>query len=215
MALDRIGLRMIASRVKGAAILSLGYPDITASAAEAREILGVEVEKFTDHGLVHKIKHPLPETVDTLTKAGAASIDCVDVKAERGVERIVNLNERQEWPREYDLVINPGTLEHCFDIATAMFNAWRAVKLKGAMLFVGPLSMVNHGFWNICPTMVFDFARENGGLIEICKARDSGWRDIPVNLHGRYTLPPECVLYSLIRKENKVAEKVPVQNRFL
>lgn len=177
-------------------------------------MLGVAPRKFTPHGRDHKISWPLPETVDTLLLAGAKVVDCVDLLAIRGVERVVDLNQRQEWQHRYDLVINPGTLEHCFDLATAMFNAWRAVDWKGAILHVAPMSMVNHGFVNVCPTLINDFAAANGGRILQMKARDREWNDVPVELCGRFRAPPESVLYALVQKAIDGPEVIPVQGRY-
>jgi len=213
MALDRIGLEMIANRVKGARILCLGYPDITVEGADVEKILGVRPLRFTDHGQDHGVAHRLPETIDTLRRAGAVSVECVDVKAIRGMERIVDLNERQSWP-PYDLVINPGTIEHCFDVAAAMFNAWRAVDVGGVILHVAPMSMMNHGFWNVCPTALADFAASNGGRILEMRARDREWKDVQVERVRRFRVPQESVLYALVQKVDLSPERVPTQWRF-
>jgi len=222
MALDRIGLEMIAGRIRGAEILCLGYPDITVTAPEVKHLLGVESRNFTDHGKDHKAAFPLPETLHTLLLAGAKSIHVVDVKRHRGMEFIADLNRRIIWgfaPYEalrpgYDLVINPGTLEHCFDVATATFNAWRAVKVGGALLQVAPLTMVNHGFWNVCPTAIWDFAEANGGAVAEAKARDRNWTPVQVDRAARYPLPADCVLYALVVKRADVPETIPTQRRY-
>jgi len=112
------------------------------------------------------------------------------------------------------LVINPGTLEHCFDVATATFNAWRAVKVGGALLNVAPVTMVNHGFWNVNPTAVYDFAEANGGAVVRAVARDRQWNFVPVEPSKRYALPPDCVLYALVLKYADVPERIPTQRRY-
>lgn len=214
MALDAVGLEMVAKRVRGAAILCLGYPDITARPEMVASLLGVKPRKFTDHGKDHKIAWPLPETVDTLMLAGAVAVDCVDIVQSRGVERVVDLNHRTPWERAYDLVINPGTIEHCFGVAAAMFNAWTAVRLGGVILHVAPMSMLNHGFWNMSPTLFGDFAQANGGEVLQMRARDREWRDVPVQATGRFKAPSESVLYALVKKVAEVPEAIPVQARY-
>jgi hypothetical protein len=214
MALDRVGLRMIAGHIQTEHILCLGYPDITATEEEVKDILGVAPRTFTDHGKDHKIGHRLAETVDTLKLAGAEGVDCVDVEPTRGIERMVDLNVRQTWPREYGLVINPGTLEHCFDVATAWFNAWRALELGGVVLHVAPMTMMNHGFWNFCPTVMADFAEANGGEVMQTFARDRDWNDVPVEMVKRFRAPEESVLYALVRKLNPKPETMPTQWRY-
>jgi hypothetical protein len=219
MALDKIGLAMVAPYIKGAQILCLGYPDITARPEVVEELLGVKPRKFTDNGRAHKVSWPLPETIDTLMLAGASKVVCIDRTRDRGVEEIVDLNYRltlkDELRSGFGIVINPGTLEHCFDIATATFNAWGALVKGGVMMSAAPLSMGNHGFYNIQPTFFVDFARENGGelLQMIGRARD--WAPVEVTAKGRFAPPPECVLYTLLRKNEQTPERIPTQGRFL
>jgi hypothetical protein len=214
VALDRWSLPMIAPWVKGRHILCLGYPDLLATILEVEAAFGVSPRKWSQNGEMHGVSRPIPETIDTLMLAGALSVDCVDIAPTRGVERVVDLNEKQVWPREYGLVINPGTTEHCFDIATATFNAWRAVEVGGALLNVAPLSMVNHGFYNICPTMIMDFAEANGGKVEQFKARDRNWNVVKFDPVRRCRVEPESVMYCLIIKESAVPETIPAQWRY-
>jgi hypothetical protein len=216
MALDRIGLELAAPYVRcGAAVLCLGYPDITARPETVKALLDIaEVRVHTAFGRDHNVSWPLPETIDTLTLAGAEVVDCVDSMPSRGCERLVDLNIRQEWPRLYGLVINPGTLEHCFDVATAMFNAWRALEVGGAVLHVAPMSMLNHGFWNFCPTVIEDFAKANGGRVLSMQARDLDWHPVPIDPVRRFRAVSETVLYALVEKRKEVPETIPVQGRF-
>ena len=92
----------------------------------------------------------------------------------RGNELIVDLN----YPNasfllegKYDLVIDNGTLEHCFNAGEALINAARMVKQKGGFIFhINPLSMINHGFYNFCPTLLFDFYDQNDFKILLSSA---------------------------------------------
>lgn len=214
MALDAQGLAMVANLIPGASILCLGYPDITARLDTVKELLNVQPKIFTDHGKAHDVSWRLPETVDTLMLAGATVVDCVDSMPSRGCERLVDLNIRQEWPRRYRLVMNPGTVEHCFDVAAAMFNAWRAVELGGFILHVAPVTMVNHGFWNVCPTAIVDFAVANGGTLIRLLGKDRSGATVPLEAMKRFRVPPETVLYALLRKDAELPDVVPVQARF-
>lgn len=218
MALDKLGLEMVAPYIKGSAILCLGYPDITARPEMVEALLAVKPRKFTEHGLDHKISWPLPETIDTLMLAGATKVRCVDAMPNRGVEEKVDLNQPFDWEDEYGVVINPGTIEHCFDIATAMFNAWGALKNGGVMLSAAPLSMGNHGFYNIQPTFFADFARENGGEVLKMQARGRDWQSVAITERGRFAPPAESVLYALVQKRVGAIlqpNRIPTQGRFL
>lgn len=178
MALDRYSLAMIEPRAQGASVLCLGYPE-----------------------------HPAGiETIGWLRAIGARNVEVVDVIAHFGCERIVDLNEPQQWPPIYDLVINPGTLEHCFNVGVAWANAWAAVSGGGWAVHVFPASMLNHGFWNVSPVAINDWCAANGGIVEAMRYALNGSgeevrpsRQIGVAT-GRPSLPPETVLYALCRK---------------
>ena len=91
-------------------------------------------------------------------------LDCIDVRAPRGIERIVDLNAPlpDDLRGRYRLVIDPGTIEHCFNIGQAMLNVARAIEVGGYIVHVNPLSMFNHGFYNLNPTFYYDFYGQNG-----------------------------------------------------
>lgn len=206
MALDRIGLAMIAPHVKGAAVLALGYPDLTANQADVLSLLGQATS--TDDCIA---------TRTVLLAAGATAFDVVDVIAHKGFERIVDLNQPQEWPRRYGLVINPGTLEHCFNLGQAWANAWRALAPGGAILHVCPATMLNHGFWNICPVAIEDWCAANAGRVREMRFAQNGTqqpvapRGIPGAATGRPALPAETVMYALCQKLADAPLAWPVQ----
>lgn len=216
MALDRMGLKMIAPHLKGRHVLCLGYPDITIKAEALQAEFGVKAEKFTDHGQAHGAGYPLPETTHLLVDLfGASSVDYVDAMPSRGVERAVDLNTRWvQWPQEAGVIINPGTAEHCFDVAAAMFNAWRALAVGGFILHISPMTMMNHGFWNFSPTVFADFAAANGGSVRDYRARDKDWWEVGVDLANRFKAPAEVVMYCLMTKESSVPDTIPTQGRF-
>jgi hypothetical protein len=189
MALDQIALRMIEQRIIGADVLSLGYPDLPAGA----------------------------DGLDALVKMGARGVDVVDVIQHRGVEKLLDLNQPQEWPRRYGLVINPGTLEHCFNLGQAWKNAWDAVMPRGALLMIAPATMLNHGFWNFCPTAVYTWCEINGGEVTEMRfaingtQREVGAHRISSSASGRGALPEETVMYALMVKQHERDHRWPAQ----
>jgi hypothetical protein len=206
---------MIAPLLKGASVLCLGYPDLAVTLEEIESMLGVKPTQFTEHGQDHGLHYQrLAETVSTFMLAGAEVVDCVDKMPSRGCERVIDLNEPQVWPRHYSLVINPGTTEHCFDIATATFNSWRAVALGGVLLNIAPVTMLNHGFWNVCPTAIVDFAEANGGKVESMVARDKAWQMVKCDPVRRGAVPAETVMYALVIKMKDVPDTMPTQWRY-
>src|SRR5437762_2161473 len=127
MALSKEALKIIAPHIRNAKILSLGYPDLLIEPQDVQSLFGITPTKFTDNGNWHKVGHEIPETVEFFTQLGS-TIDCVDIHASRGVERVVDLNQEQDFG-EFDLVIDAGTIEHCCNIGQALMNAVEAVKV--------------------------------------------------------------------------------------
>ena len=79
---------------------------------------------------------------------GATNVVIVDIVASREVERIVDLNYPlpSDLRDRFALVIDPGTIEHCFNCGQAQKNLAESVTLDGYIFTVGPLNMYNHGF---------------------------------------------------------------------
>jgi hypothetical protein len=189
MGLDRISLEMLRGRVSGAAVLCLGYP-----------------------------AHPDGrDTLAWLKQEGATEIEVVDVIAHTGFERIVDLNEPVTWNPRFGLIINPGTLEHCFNIGVAWSNVWSALAVSGVILHVAPATMLDHGFWNVCRVALSDWCAANGGTVLSMKFGKNGTAEeiFPTGIgegrSGRSKLPPETVVYALCQKDRDVPRVWPAQ----
>lgn len=214
-----MSLGMIVKRLKGAEVLCLGYPDMAMPPEQVEAAMGFKPSTWLPSPHPDKIPYGYAETVATFKEAGATRVDCVDVKAHRKIERIVNLNDPQVWPRQYDLVINPGTLEHCFNLGVAWANAWAALKVLGVIVHIAPATMHNHGFWNINPLAVQDWCAANGGkVLQIMFAINGTAKVVePHRLQsesGRGALPEETVMYALCRKQQAVELRWPLQGQY-
>jgi hypothetical protein len=63
----------------------------------------------------------------------------------------------------FNLIIDSGTLEHIFDVRSVMENIVRITKVGGYVLqFIPAQNMLNHGFYQFCPTFFHDFYVSNG-----------------------------------------------------
>ena len=209
MALTVRALRLLAPYLKGAKVLSLGYPDLI---ARDLSFLGIEPAEFTDYGRWHGADFKLPETCHTFGLLGS-TLDCVDIHASRGCERIVDLNVPQELG-EYDLVIDAGTIEHCFHIGQANNNAAGAVKVGGRIFHSPPMSMGNHGFYNLNPTLFFDFYTQNDWVLDNLSGVNKTQHG-PVPHTKRFTLPAESSLHVLAKRTHARAFKTPMQSKYL
>lgn len=61
------------------------------------------------------------------------------------------------------LVVNCGTLEHIFDVKTAMENIHAILKVGGVIMHHTPSNgYIDHGFFQLSPTLFVDYYTENG-----------------------------------------------------
>ncbi|MDH5545023.1 MAG: hypothetical protein OEZ43_05485 [Gammaproteobacteria bacterium] len=154
-------------------ILSLGYPDMLVSREFLSETFGNNLgEKIPYHEEsesimrwhnVHNHLEGIPDTRAFLEELGY-QLDIVDIVQARGAEIILDLNYPidQKFHQQYDIIIDGGTIEHCFNIAQAIKNIALSVREGGFILNCNPFSCFNHGFYNLNPTFYFDFYTDNG-----------------------------------------------------
>jgi 2-polyprenyl-3-methyl-5-hydroxy-6-metoxy-1,4-benzoquinol methylase len=208
MALPYHALKIIANYLKGN-VLSLGYPDIDATPEQIKHLFGYTPTKFRDlrdwHGVVS------PDT-EELFEHLPATLTVVDYIKERGIEIIADLNEPHEFGK-FDLVIDPGTLEHCFNIGQAFFNAANAVAVGGRIFHLSPMTMLNHGFYNLNPTLFVDFYGQNEWAIESMSAH--AVTNMTVHSSKRFTNTYEHILKVLAIRKNDAQLKYPTQYKYL
>lgn len=210
MGLKDTGMELLIPNMAGD-VLCLSYPDILIPFEECP----YEVTKRSKFGGWHGKKYDLPETTELFTLMGAKSVRYVDIVASRGQEEILDLNEPQDLG-EYDLVIDPGTTEHCFNVGQAVKNAANAVKEGGVIFHTPPVTMVNHGFWCFSPTSLYDFYSQNGFEIEgMLFERKGELVEIPpAKYTSRYSLPDEVSLYCFARRVKKQPLIWPIQTKY-
>jgi hypothetical protein len=76
--------------------------------------------------------------------------------------RRLDLNRPAQLDRRFDVVINHGTAEHIFNIAQVFRTAHDYTLPGGFMIHESPFTgWVDHGFYNMQPTLFFDLAEVN------------------------------------------------------
>lgn len=211
-------------------MLSLGYPDILADTETLASAVGAQVAAAlpvrgdtAEIAKWHGLDGRLDRIVDSLALFDAMAIDCatIDIHASRGCERIVDLNGPlpADLIGAFDLVLDPGTLEHCFNIGTAISNIARAACVDGYVFHVSPLAMFNHGFVNLNPTLFHDFYTQNGfemALLKGCVGDALSARTFDVPETARFADPPANSSLIAIAKRTREAEIVwPTQTKYL
>lgn len=173
MAIDRVQWEMIlGAKVTGRA-LSAGYPDLLLTAQDIPTTQDLPIRADTAKAQHHHgWKSPMADSVAVFEAIGLRLV-VIDRESRHGCEVIADLNE--PWgDYEWDLVIDPGTSEHCFNIPQALVNLAGAVKVGGVISQALPMAMFNHGYWNINPVALLDFYEANGFQIERMVIRHAG-----------------------------------------
>jgi hypothetical protein len=212
MALNVIACRMIAPYLRGR-ILCLGVPIVLLTDEECEAIFGVKPRKKVSAPWWSDAKET-PDPYDICEQLGVELV-CVDAIAHDGREVVANLNEPHDLG-EFDLVVDAGTTEHCFNVAQAIVNASNAVKVGGRILHTNPVSMGNHAFYNFCPTLMVDFYRANGFELEFLEIRDrmgEGER-VPFSTTERFKVGNNWAMYCMARRVERKPLVMPIQSKY-
>lgn len=211
MALPLHSLQSLQPHLKGAEVLSLSYPDLLIPEALLFQHFGVRAVHFTDKANYHRVPYRLPETVDVFRQMGAR-LQVIDAVHATGFEDIIDLNYEADVG-QYDVVIDPGTIEHCFNVGQAFFNAAHAVKPGGIIYHISPMDMMNHGFFNFNPTLFQDFYGQNGWIIEDLRAISETPTHFSAN--ARFFSKYEHNVVCIARRKGSQRMKFPVQAKYL
>jgi hypothetical protein len=211
-------------------VLSLGYPDILATPEQLGALIGAELVPALQYrqdseaiARWHQVAGGQSKVVDSAHFFALLGYDLevLDIAQARGGEILHDLNHPvpQRLHRRYALVIDPGTLEHCFDIAQAAKNIVEMVAAGGCVFHGNPLNMFNHGFYNLSPTWYHDFYAANGfALVRMQAIADAvgASRRIEVPATARFGgMPENCALYVLARRTEDVPVRWPMQSKYV
>ncbi len=207
------GLALLLPYLPAKRVLSLGYPDLVMSPEVFTEMTGKDVGAGNEAGASWHGESRVPETVAAFKALGTEEFRAVDVSVSRGIEIIADLNYPQDLGK-WDLVIDPGTTEHCFNVGQALLNAAEAVDVGGIIFHTPPMTMLNHGFYNFSPTLFHDFYGQNGwDLLQLLVS--DGEQTGPAPPIKRFHANPELSLYCLAQRKNGDALRFPTQTKYL
>ena len=203
----------------GMRVASFGYPDLIAPI----DLPGLEYRLDSDvicsrHGLKPR---PIPDA-HSYFKLKGCELDVYDVIQERGCEILCDLNDDWlEWDdfanqwNSYNVVLDVGTAEHCFNIGTALENMASFVKEGGWIIHENPANWGNHGFYNLNPTLFYDFYTDNGFEVEELSLTTRDGRKAQIPTTARFRFPNEEVNIYCKAKRVKIQSFVyPVQSKY-
>jgi hypothetical protein len=225
--LDIVASNRTKSRLK---TIALAYPDILVPQDELIIMFGSDfvndIETSADEMSVRRW-HGLPDTFGRILRTDrffqklGLDVDFIDLKKIRGPERIVDLNERipQEFRQKYDLLIDTGTLEHCFNVGAAFRAMCEFITLGGRLITMAPMTVINHGFWNFSPCAYYEGLTKNGFKVEVLQVRTKGPEGYKtINLLeqplARQIMPPEAVIMCVAKRITEQEFAWPVQSKY-
>lgn len=206
-------------------ILSLGYPDILATKEQLATLFqGSVIESLEtrddaiDVAAMHNMEGLVHWCVESyaLFRAMNVNFEVIDFTDWTGSEIVFDLNQPiyKEWHEKYDLVIDPGTTEHVFNIAQVMINILLITKKDGYIYHQTPFSLPNHGFYSISPTFYIDFYEENDAVLESYKilslAEDE--KDLNIREPFSHTHGTSSILVKKVKHKEEIA--FPIQGKY-
>jgi len=113
------------------------------------------------------------------------------------------------FQNQFDVVLDGGTIEHCYNAPQAMKSCAEAVKIGGILNNGNPLFSLNHGFYNFSPIFYTRFFEVNGfSLLEMyCSQHVNGRLNsflMPASsqeLYAQSTWGEDFFINTLARKE--------------
>jgi len=154
-------------------MVTVGYPDCLVPVSLVSQLFGDEIlSQLTyrdDSDKIiswHNLGEYLDKVIETESLLAALDIDItvLDINEVRGGEIICDLNEPidKDLHNRFDIVLDGGTMEHCFNVGQVMNNIVSMAKVNGFVIHGNPLVVMNHGFFNFSPTFYHDYYIDNG-----------------------------------------------------
>lgn len=201
----------VLQKIKPKKLLTLGYPDVILPETPFLTPHPQEEEKRLMHNTSLRVYD-----FSSLAKHLGFEYTSVDFKAWRGEEKLKNL----DYPCKlgsYDFILDPGTLEHCFNIAQAFKNVHNALQVDGHVLHYSVLNFPNHGFYCISPVLYHDLYALNKYKLMGMWVEDNGkvssmnekYYMYPFMFNGK---PPSVCI--LAQKKHKGPLKIPFQSKY-
>ena len=200
----------------GMRVASMGYPDII---ADVGDIPGLtyradSAEICKRHGLSPR---QIPDAEAYFALQGC-KLTVYDIVRERGTEILCDLNHRLDpilKAFNYDIVLDVGTLEHCFQIGQALINMAGMVKMGGYIIHENPFNWGNHGFYNLNPTLFADFYAVNGFELLECRLVDRAGNSCDAPHTQRFVfMEKEVNVFALAQRKEVKSFVFPAQSKY-
>lgn len=209
---------------------TMGYPDCLISTDKMITLFGphtvdglsyredsAQIAKW--HNLTEQCPQ-IPETVNLFQKLGV-TLTVFDIEEIRGGELICDLNQpiARDLENRFDIVLDAGTMEHCFNVGQVVTNLLAMTRQDGVILHLNPCYVINHGFFNFSPTFYHDFYADNGHhlMMPMTGFVNRGLEYEAFNLPSFKrvkSVPEQTWIAAAIQKKNDQAPVWPTQTKY-
>ncbi len=156
----------------------------------------------------------------------------VDASGFEGATHVFDLNEEglsRHLGQPYDLLIDSGTTEHCFDVPAVFRNIFHSLAIGGYVIHIAPSNnYIDHGFYQLSPTLFHDYYSANGYDIAAMKLYRHTIRHLTEPWEGRDYRPGDLdavsyggldnAIYDFViiarKTAQSTADRKPVQSRY-
>ena len=158
---------------------------------------------------------------------GATEVDSLDYSDFEQASIIHDMNQpvSESLHKQYDLVVDSGTLEHVFDIRQAFMNCGSLTKVGGRILHMSPANCYcGHGFYQFSPELFYSVYSEGNGFTDtqvflVNMMQSAAWHKVPKPADGgRMVVRSERGMYAHAytrRKSEKIFEAGVFQSDYV
>lgn len=157
-------------------VLTFGQQSVHATLDEVKNLFEKEKVIFKNLPENFDTKNKIPNWEETgyqnytncqavLRLLGAEKVFSADVSGYENPDILMDFNTPvdKKYYNRFDAILDIGTLEHVFNIPQAFENIKLMLKPGGTLILGYPLAgIINHGFYQICPTLLYDYFSING-----------------------------------------------------
>jgi hypothetical protein len=204
---------------ESAEVIFLGWPDLVVSEQLMIELYGDLAEQFRVEN------NPVPWArkdgelfdVHTVFQHHNCNLTIIDVIKHRGVEEFLDLNEPllEHFYKRFDLVVDTGTLEHCFNVGTAFKNMCDMVKVGGVVVTSAPYSRPYHGYYNFVQETYTDGFGTNGfEILDLICTKSKKMRVVLAEEFFTKIMPGQGILNCIAKKVEDKKFTWPIQRKY-
>ncbi|MBF0160401.1 MAG: class I SAM-dependent methyltransferase [Magnetococcales bacterium] len=162
--------------------MSLGKPELWINIYGFKQVAGwagFPLDHLTDEQIRNNDRFEAVKISDvTCFRAlGFSEASSMDISDYEGADFAFDLNNTvpEEFHERFDVIFDGGTLEHIFDVPSIFRNICLMLKINGRVVHESPSNgWMDHGFYNIQPTLYYDFYKINGfDINRLCIAKNS------------------------------------------